>query len=188
MITMFLLILQGWQRKVSVILTRMFRKQEIVVLLYVVPLLVIMSLTSQPRKETDDLSSIGLSNRPIADEFVQDSEIDTIADESAQYSNLPVIIVTGANNISQPEYFNRPNKTWELDLVYGTNDGVPLKSILFYNGIYYYPDFAFGKGRQPFIDAKCKVDTCMVTDDSYLFDTMGKSLHKSLNFSHNVMK
>ena len=165
MITMFLLVLQGWQRKVSTILTSMFRKQEIVVLLYVIPLLVIMSLTSGPHIEENSIVEV----------VVKDS------DQS-------IIIVAGTKNISQPEYFNRPSKTWELDLISGKNNSVPLKSILLYNGIFYYPDFAFGKGRQPFIDAKCKVDTCMVTDDSYLFDSMGKSLHKSLNFSHNVTK
>lgn len=51
--------------------------------------------------------------------------------------------------------------------------GMPaLKTILFWNGLFYYPDYAFGRGRQPFIDAKCPVTTCLATDDPYLLDSV----------------
>lgn len=49
--------------------------------------------------------------------------------------------------------------------------GTELKTILFWNGLFYYPDYAFGRGRQAFIDAKCPVNTCLATDDPYLFDS-----------------
>lgn len=53
------------------------------------------------------------------------------------------------------------------------NKGLPaLKTILFWNGLFYYPDYAFGRGRQPFIDAKCAVNTCLATDDPYLLDSV----------------
>jgi len=83
-----------------------------------------------------------------------------------------VVDISGLSNESQPTYWQRPNKTIELDLVTGKDDGVALKSILFWNGIFYLPDFAFGRGRQPFLDAGCKVSTCMATDDPYLFSSI----------------
>jgi len=138
-------------RQIGIWLRSIFKRKEIVVFLYLVPLLVVMVLTSNPPQETQTLEEV----------YVQ--EVDHAS-----------IVVTGVGDESQSFYWERPNKTIELDLIAGKKDGVPLKSILFWNGIFYYPDFAFGRGRTPFQEAKCKVDTCMVTDDPYLYGSLDK--------------
>ena len=82
------------------------------------------------------------------------------------------VIIAGAGNKSQYPYWHRPDREKELALINGgSQDGAILKTILFWNGIFYYPDFAFGRGRQPFIDAKCPITTCMTTDDPYLLSS-----------------
>jgi len=106
-------------------------------------------------------------------------KVNSVEEVYVQDSGYSSIIVTGAGDESQQAYWERPNKTIELDLITGKNTGVRLKSILFWNGIFYHPDFAFGRGRQPFIEAKCKVDTCLVTDDPYLFGSIGKSIQSN---------
>lgn len=80
------------------------------------------------------------------------------------------VIITGlGGNGSQYAYWDRPDREKDLALI----NGVPaLKTILFWNGLFYYPDYAFGRGRQPFIDAKCPVNTCLATDDPYLLDSV----------------
>jgi len=45
-----------------------------------------------------------------------------------------------------------------------------LKTILYWNTFFGRKDFAFGFGRQPFVDAKCPTATCYVTDDRTLFN------------------
>lgn len=84
------------------------------------------------------------------------------------------IYFSGVGNGSQYPYWSRPGREKELALMKGDEEkGIPpLKTILFWNGIFYYPDFAFGRGRQPFIDAKCGVTTCLATDDPYLLDSV----------------
>ncbi|ROT85440.1 hypothetical protein C7M84_014043 [Penaeus vannamei] len=42
-------------------------------------------------------------------------------------------------------------------------DGPPLKKILFWNDAYSNKDFGFGFGREPFIRAGCRVNTCLTT-------------------------
>lgn len=81
------------------------------------------------------------------------------------------IIITGVsgNSSSQYAYWDRPDRSADLKLIAGPP---VLKTILFWNGLFYYPDYAFGRGRQPFIDAKCPVNTCMATDDPYLLDSV----------------
>lgn len=81
---------------------------------------------------------------------------------------------SGVGNRSQYAYWDRPDRQVDLTLIRGDeNEGIPpLKTILFWNGLFYYPDYAFGRGRQPFIDAKCPVTTCLATDDPYLLDSV----------------
>ena len=118
--------------------------------LYLLPLLVLMVLTS-------DRSS------PLVEQIMEFYEDDQL-------------IITGTGNHSQHNYWERPDQKRDRALARGEADGVPLKTILFWNGIFYYPDFAFGRGRQPFIDAKCPVNTCLATDDPYLLPSVGMSL------------
>ena len=46
----------------------------------------------------------------------------------------------------------------------------PIKTILYWNSFFGFKDFMFGFQQQPFIDAKCPVTTCYLTDDRTLFN------------------
>ncbi|KAK3879316.1 hypothetical protein Pcinc_016101 [Petrolisthes cinctipes] len=48
-------------------------------------------------------------------------------------------------------------------------NGPPLKKILFWNDAYSKKHFGFGYGREPFLRAKCPVNTCYTTSNRSLF-------------------
>ncbi|KAK8732030.1 hypothetical protein OTU49_007146 [Cherax quadricarinatus] len=51
-------------------------------------------------------------------------------------------------------------------------DDPPLKKILFWNDAYSNKHFGFGFGREPFLRAGCRVNTCMTTGDRSKFPLM----------------
>ncbi|XP_068213477.1 alpha-(1,3)-fucosyltransferase C-like [Palaemon carinicauda] len=51
----------------------------------------------------------------------------------------------------------------------GENGKVPLKKIVFWNEVFGNKHFYFGFGRDPFIEAKCRVNTCFATGNRTLF-------------------
>ncbi|XP_057367054.1 LOW QUALITY PROTEIN: alpha-(1,3)-fucosyltransferase C-like [Daphnia carinata] len=137
----------------SAALSRWSRKSSTTVLLYALPLVLLIVLTGDNRLSR----STDLSARQVAEIYEDDH-----------------VIIAGVGNQSQYAYWDRPDREVDLALIRGDEkNGKPaLKTILFWNGLFYYPDYAFGRGRQPFIDAKCPVTTCLATDDPYLLDSV----------------
>ena len=66
-------------------------------------------------------------------------------------------VIDEADNLPEVNYDN-----------YGDDDDPDkpkLKTILFWNTFFTAPDFRFGFGHQPFLEAKCPVHTCRTTND-----------------------
>ncbi|XP_069165577.1 alpha-(1,3)-fucosyltransferase C isoform X2 [Procambarus clarkii] len=61
-------------------------------------------------------------------------------------------------------YVERPRDKVNLD-----PDNPPLKKILFWNEVFDLKHFWFGFGREPFLRAGCRVNTCMTTGDRSRF-------------------
>ncbi|XP_037783863.1 glycoprotein 3-alpha-L-fucosyltransferase A-like isoform X4 [Penaeus monodon] len=59
--------------------------------------------------------------------------------------------------------FDLAKKLFNPENVSSDADGPPLKRILFWNDAYSNKDFGFGFGREPFIRAGCRVNTCLTT-------------------------
>ncbi|XP_063883307.1 alpha-(1,3)-fucosyltransferase C-like isoform X2 [Scylla paramamosain] len=74
-------------------------------------------------------------------------------------SNLPYPSLS-LENITNP-----PSRVFKEPKREPNDDDVHLKKILFWNDDYYNKHFGFGFGREPFLVAGCRVNTCTTTGD-----------------------
>ncbi|KAK3881216.1 hypothetical protein Pcinc_014345 [Petrolisthes cinctipes] len=74
------------------------------------------------------------------------------------YAEEDILEITDPNN----KIFNKPAPPPDPN-------GPPLRKILFWNDAYSIKHFYFGYGREPFLRAKCPVNTCYTTSNRSLF-------------------
>jgi alpha-1,3-fucosyltransferase len=71
------------------------------------------------------------------------------------------------------------NDDYSFNTNYGTRK---LKLILFWTNFFLTSDYGFGTGHDPFINAKCRVSNCMITNDRTLVNQSDALIFHPINF------
>ena len=100
---------------------------------------------------------------------VHNDDIDptTILDDSSYIPTQQTPQLSTSQNSINTDYVEAPSNDYNFTDIAPSEPRKKLKRILFWTSYFKNEEFLFGLGQEPFIEHKCRVDTCSTTNDKH---------------------